>query len=69
MYVFSSQTEQQAVRSKETQPKQGGRQATGPNLNASRGRGGRNKSNLIQSHSIFEDGPTQSTRRCKSTFS
>ena len=49
--------------------KQQQRRPPGPNLNASRGarggRGGRGgQSNLIQSHSIFEAGSAESTKRC-----
>lgn len=41
------------------------RRSITPNLGArgSRGRGARNQANLIQSHSIFEAGPAESTKR------
>lgn len=38
------------------------RKPVAPNLSASRGR---KNQNLIQSHSIFEAGPAESTKRCK----
>lgn len=66
LFYYLSPNEEPDKSREQKQP----RRPHAPNLNASRGarggRGGRGgQSNLIQSHSIFEAGSVESTKRCK----
>ena len=66
LFYYLSPNEESDKSREQKQP----RRPHAPNLNTSRGarggRGGRGgQSNLIQSHSIFEAGSAESTKRCK----
>ncbi len=61
---MNQRVKQEIESESQKQPQKRERKPPGPNLNAARGRGNRGQPNLIQSHSVFEAGPAESTKRC-----